>query len=91
MMGETIGTIRSLGGGIAVKLDKNYKGAVKWQGDKNVIELMNIPDEYKTPGSVFYFSSRTKEEGEFYIISADGDESIDLILYGTKFSSSECP
>lgn len=92
MKGTVIGSIRSQGGGPAVSLDKKYKGTVQWQDHKNVIELLNIPEEYITPGTTFYFTSREPSSSEMsYVISADGDERIKLVLYGEKFSTTECP
>lgn len=91
MHGTVLGKIRSEGGGLAVSLDKKYQGAVSWQYSKNVIELLNISPEYREPGTKIYFSSRIASEEEQGVVTADGDESIDLVLYGTKFSHSECP
>lgn len=90
MKGEVIGKIRSSGGGLAVSLNKNYKGTVTWQGHKNVIELLNIPDTYKTEGNTIYFQSRPTTDEDITPITADGDESIELILYGEKFSEHSC-
>ncbi len=91
MKGTVIGKIRSGGGGLAVSLDKNYSGAVKWNDEKNVIELLNIPTELRASGATFYFSSRKATDSEQGIITADGDESIKTVLYGMKFSTTECP
>ena len=91
MKGAVIGKIRSSGGGLAVELDKNYKGSVKWQGHKNVIELLNMPEEYSSPGTTFYFKSRSSNSSEQGPITADGDESIPLVLFGEEFSKNQCP
>jgi hypothetical protein len=91
MKGTVIGKIRSDGGGLAVSLDKNYKGSVNWKDEKNVIELLNIPDEWKTPGTVIYFSSRKATASEQGAITADGDESIQLVLYGLEIRDNGCP
>lgn len=91
MKGTVIGKIRSAGGGLAVELDKKYKGTVKWQGYKNVIELLNIPEEYKSSGTTFYFKSRNINSSDNLFVTADGDESIKLVLYGEQFSIYECP
>ena len=91
MKGTVIGKIRSGGGGLALSLDKNYTGAVKWNDEKNVIELLNIPTELKLPGTIIYFSSREATDEEQGIITADGDESIKTILYGMEFNTTECP
>ncbi len=91
MTGTIIGKIRSNGGGLAVSLDQNYKGSVKWQENKNVVELLNIPQQFMNPGTTIYFSSRAATTEEQGVITADGDESIKLVLYGLEFSNGECP
>lgn len=91
MKGTVIGKIRSSGGGLAVELDKNFKGSVKWQGHKNVIEVLNIPVEYSSSGTTFYFKSRNSNSSEQGPITADGDESIKLVLFGEVFSKIQCP
>ncbi|WP_296620627.1 hypothetical protein [Marivirga sp.] len=91
MKGEVIGEIRSAGGGLAVSLDRNHEGAVNWQGENNVIELLNIPGIYQSPGTTIYFTSRPANSDELGPVTADGDESIELVLYGLEFNSDECP
>lgn len=91
LQGETIGKIRSSGGGLAVKLEESIPRAVTWQGHENVIELLNIPDDFKDEGAEYYFSAREARPGEQGPITADGNETIQLILYGLKFNNSECP
>jgi hypothetical protein len=91
MQGTVIGKIRSGGGGLAVSLDGKHEDAVSWQYSENVIELLNIPEEYQAPGTKVYFSSRTATTEEKGVITTDGDETIDLVLYGTKFSDDGCP
>lgn len=91
MQGIVIGKIRSAGGGWAVSLKKNYKGAVNWKEYKNVVEVLNIPEDLKVEGATLYFSSReatTEEQGP---VTADGDETIKRVLYGLEFSATECP
>lgn len=91
MKGTVIGKIRSAGGGLAVSLDKNYKGAVNWKGEKNVIELLNIPDELKISGTELYFSSRKATFSEHGSVTADGHEGIQLVLYGLEIKDDGCP
>ncbi|MGJ3235265.1 hypothetical protein [Marivirga sp.] len=91
LSGEVIGKIRSSGGGLAVSLDQDHEQAVSWQGEKNVIVLLNIPDNYQSSGTTIFFTSRpatVKEKGH---ITDDGDESIELVLYGLEFNDNECP
>lgn len=90
MQGTVIGRIRSSGGGLAVSLNKPYEGSVAWQGAMNVIELCNIPDEYRAIGTNIFFSSKRAEPGECGPVTADGDESIRLVLFGERFSSENC-
>lgn len=89
--GTTIGKIRSNGGGLAVSLQKPIPNAVTWQGHQNVVELLNIPEDFADEGSEFYFSARLSDAAERGIVTADGDETIELILYGLKFNVSQCP
>ena len=89
--GEVIGKIRSAGGGVAVALQEPMEGTVKWQDHENVIELLNVPIEFTFKGTYIYFKGREAKEGERGPISSDGDESIDLILYGTDISNIGCP
>lgn len=91
MKAEVIGKIRTAGGGLAVSLKRNYKQTVFWKGKKHVIELLNIPVELKKPGSKFYFTSRIATANDKGPITADGDESIKLVLFGEKFDQSTCP
>ena len=91
LRGETIGKIRSSGGGLAVKLDKPIPGVVQWQGHNNVVELQNMPSGFMKAGSRFYFSSREALPGEQGPITADGDETIELVLFGVSFKESGCP
>lgn len=91
MHGKVIGQIRSSGGGLAVQLDKKYRGTVEWQGRKNVIELLNIPSHLKASGNTFYFKSHLIDASERGNITADGDESLKTILYGDAFSIDKCP
>lgn len=87
---EVIGKIRSGGGGLAVKLEHPLPGAVRWQGHERVVELLNIPAELSEPGSTFYINARLATEEEKGIITADGNESITLILFGTDFGHTAC-
>ncbi|SFT35060.1 hypothetical protein SAMN05216474_0039 [Lishizhenia tianjinensis] len=91
MQGTVIGKIRSSGGGLAVSLHKHYHKAVKWQGHKNVIELLNIPEDMQLEGTTIYFKSRIATTEEQGIITADGEESLKLVLYGKNFSIDACP
>lgn len=88
--GEVIGKIRTAGGGLAVSLDEPREGAVTWQGEENVIELLNIPVELTFPGTVIYFEAREAKQSEQGPISADGEETINLLLFGTYFSDVGC-
>ena len=87
---EVIGKIRTAGGGIAVSLANPIEGVVTWQGHDNVVELLNVPVEFTFPNTVIYFKAREAKEGERGPVSADGDESIELILYGSEFSDKGC-
>jgi hypothetical protein len=89
--GQVIGEIRSGGGGLAVSLDKSYKGAVDWQGRNNVIELLNIPEVYQKPGTILFFTVRDANQDELGPVTADGEESLEQPLYGLDFSASACP
>lgn len=89
--GTTIGKIRSNGGGLAVALQNPTPNAVTWQGHQNVIELLNIPEDFTDEGSEFYFSARLSDAAERGIVTADGNETIELILYGLEFNASQCP
>ncbi|ELR73796.1 hypothetical protein C900_01406 [Fulvivirga imtechensis AK7] len=91
LKGETIGKIRSSGGGLAVSLEDPIPLSVTWQGHANVVELLNIPVDFRKEGDEFYFSAREASEAERGPITADGDETIELILYGQKFDDSSCP
>lgn len=87
---EVIGKIRSAGGGLAVKLEEPLPDAVHWQGHEQVVELLNIPQELSAPGSIFYVNARLAKEEERGVITADGDESISLLLYGLDFGHTAC-
>lgn len=91
LKGETIGKIRSSGGGLAVSLEEPIPLSVTWEGHANVVELLNMPENFKDEGDVFFFSARKATEAERGPITADGNESINLILYGLEFDSSSCP
>lgn len=91
IQGEVVGKIRSAGGGIAVSLADSIPGSVTWQEHENVIELLNVPVEYTFKGTPIYFKGREAKEGEQGPISSDGDESIQLIFYGTEISNIGCP
>ena len=91
LKGETIGKIRSSGGGLAVSLEEQIPLSVTWQGRANVVELLNMPGEFKDEGDEFYFSARQASETERGPITADGNETISLILYGLEFDASSCP
>jgi hypothetical protein len=82
--------IRDNGGGLAVALDKKYQKSVSWQGHQNVVELLNIPESFTDGGTTIYFSSRIATEEEKGLITTDGDETIDLVVYGTEFSDVGC-
>lgn len=90
LQAEVIGKIRSAGGGLAVKLTHPVPGAAHWQGHQHVAELLNIPQELSAPGSVFYVNARIASEDERGIITTDGDETIQLLLYGLDFGHSAC-
>lgn len=87
---EVLGKIRSAGGGLAVKLEHPLPHTIRWQGYEHVAELLNIPVELSAPGSVFYVNARLATEDERGIITADGDESIRLLLYGLDFAHTAC-
>lgn len=87
---EVIGKIRSAGGGLAVKLEHPLPGAVRWQGHEWVVELLNIPAELSDPGSAFYVNARLATVAEQGIVTADGNESIALVLFGTDFGNAAC-
>jgi hypothetical protein len=89
--GEVVGKIRSAGGGIAVSLAEPMSGSVSWQEHENVIELLNVPIEFTFAGTPLYFKAREAKEGERGPISSDGDESIQLVLFGTEISNVGCP
>lgn len=89
--GEVVGKIRSAGGGVAVSLAEPMSGSVTWKEHENVIELLNVPIEYTFAGTPVYFKSREAKEGERGPISSDGDESIQMVLYGTEISNIGCP
>lgn len=87
---EVIGKIRSAGGGLAVKLEHPFPNTIRWQGHENIAELLNIPAELSAPGSIFYVNARLATEDERGIVTADGDESIRLLLYGLDFAHTAC-
>jgi hypothetical protein len=90
MEGTVIGKIRSGGGGLAVSLDRNYKKSVSWQNHQNVVEVLNIPESLNKGGTTVYFTSRIATEEEKGLITSDGDETIDLVVYGTEFNEEGC-
>lgn len=90
MQGEVLGKIRTGGGGLAVSITGPLDGAVTWKDRDNVIELLNIPVEHTVEGTIIYFNARKAKEGERGPITSDGDETIELILYGKEFSNQGC-
>lgn len=89
--GEVVGKIRTAGGGVAVSLSEPMPGSVTWKEYENVVELLNVPIEYTFEGTPVYFKAREAKEGERGPISSDGDESIQVVLYGTEISNIGCP
>ncbi|MGK7391105.1 MAG: hypothetical protein ACNS60_12170 [Candidatus Cyclobacteriaceae bacterium M2_1C_046] len=90
MEGEVIGKIRTGGGGLAVSLSTPIDGAVTWQDRDNVVEVLNIPVQLTVEGTTIFFTAREAREGERGPITSDGDETIQMVLYGKEFSDRGC-
>lgn len=88
--GEVIGKIRTGGGGLAVALSSSIDGSVIWKDRDDVIEVINIPVEFTVEGTKIFFTARKAHEGEQGPITADGEETIQLILYGKQFTDKGC-
>lgn len=89
--GTIIGKIRSGGGGPAVSVNSTVFGKHSWRGYNNVVEALNLKQNYAS-GTKIYFKARpATEEEKSYIITADGDESAKPVIFVTAVSTDRCP
>lgn len=89
--GTIIGRIRSGGGGPAVSVNSTVFGKHSWRGYNNVVEALNLKQNYAS-GTKIYFKARpATEEEKSYIITADGDESAKPVIFVTAVSTDRCP
>lgn len=89
--GTIIGKIRSGGGGPAVSVNSTVFGKHSWRGYNNVVEALNLKQNYAS-GTKIYFKARpAMEEEKSYIITADGDESAKPVIFVTAVSTDRCP
>ena len=90
--GIVIGEIRSNGGGVAISMNDSDLSTHEWNGFKNVIEALNVPDSLWQDGKkVFLICRQPTESEKVYPISSDGDESAKPIVYVLKISTIKCP
>lgn len=89
--GFVLGKIRSAGGGIAVSMTDSTLSTHNWRGFKNVVEALNISVDLYKPGEKIYFIARRATEHEqFFVITADGDESEKPIVFVEQVSKTKC-
>jgi len=90
--GIILGKIRSAGGGVAISMFESDFSNHTWRGNRHVVEALNIPGDYWTPGKTIYFDARpaTNTEKDFPVTS-DGDESAKPIIFVLQFSFNACP
>jgi len=90
--GTVIGKIRFAGGGPAISMDEPALSTHEWNGFKNVVEALNIPDSLRQSGKKVFLISRWPTESErYYVRTDDGDESAKPLIFVLAISTAKCP
>ena len=86
-----LGKIRSAGGGMAISMTDSTFSNHKWRGFNNVVEALNIQlDQYKPGDKIYFIARRATIEEQFFVTTADGDESEKPTIFVEQVSTSKC-
>lgn len=89
--GVVLGKIRSAGGGMAISMTDSTFSNHKWRGFNNVVEALNIQlDQYKPGDKIYFIARRATIEEQFFVTTADGDESEKPTIFVEQVSTSKC-